>query len=267
FAGNRSVGRLSMPMVARAISRHCLDARLAARAVAKGAAVQCGERLTPQHEEGWIHASGRVRMREGKWLGLKAHYQGLELRAGLEMHLGRGGYVGLTAIEEGRVNVCALLPMGSGGPKAELLPRRLREIGLDAVAERLEQAAVDEASITGISHFELGFQSVFQHSDTLALGDGHSLIPPFTGAGMSMAFESAARALPSLLDWVNDRISWSEAVSTVQSRLRIHFRRRMGWANLVHRALLSRVGPGLLRAGVGWRMLPFDSLVRVLREP
>jgi 2-polyprenyl-6-methoxyphenol hydroxylase-like FAD-dependent oxidoreductase len=206
-----------------------------------------------------------VRAKEGKWLGLKAHYGGLSLQGGLEMHLGRGGYVGLTAIEKGRVNVCALLPAGGGGEKATLLPRRLREIGLHGVAERLESAEVDVGSITGVSHFDLGFQHSDQDDGVIALGDGHSMIPPFTGAGMSMAFEASARALPHLVAWAEGAREWNETAVVVRRVLRQHFVARMRWAALVHRALLSPAGPWLLKAGVGWKWLPFNSLVRALR--
>ena len=265
FCGNESIGSRLLPMAARAISRFRLDERLAERARAAGARVICGTRLTAKPETGWVQASGRVRAKEGKWLGLKAHYEGLRLQGGLEMHLGRGGYVGLTAVENGRVNVCALLPAGGGGEKATLLPRRLREIGLTEVAERLESARVDVDSVTGVSHFDLGFQPMAEPTGTIALGDGHSMIPPFTGAGMSMAFEASARALPHLVNWAEGRMEWSETSRLVRQVLRQHFVSRMRWAAVVHRMLLSPVGPWLLKAGVGWKCLPFNSLVRALR--
>lgn len=265
FSGNESIGSRPLPMAARAISRFRLDERLAERARAAGARVVCGTRLTAKPETGWVQASGRVRAKEGKWLGLKAHYEGLRLQGGLEMHLGRGGYVGLTAVENGRVNVCALLPAGGGGEKATLLPRRLREVGLTAVAERLESAQVDVDSVTGVSHFNLGFQPARDDGGVIALGDGHSMIPPFTGAGMSKAFEASARALPHLMNWAEGRMEWNETSRLVRQVLRQHFVSRMRWAAVVHRALLSPVGPWLLKAGVGWKCLPFNSLVRALR--
>lgn len=265
FAGGNDLGCKSLPMSARAISRFRLDERLANRALAQGATLQCQDRIAAPTTDGWVEATGRRKQAEGNWLGLKAHYLHLPLRAGLEMHLGKGGYVGLTAVEEGRVNVCALLPAGGGGDKQTLLPRKLREIGLHEIAARLERATVDPHSITGVSHFRLGSQGPPREPGKLILGDGHAMIPPFTGAGMSMAFESAAVALPLLVSWSEGRSAWSETVSGIQHALRKHFRNRMGWAAVVHRALLSRWSGQILAASVGWRWVPFDSLVRVLR--
>lgn len=265
FAGVNELGCKSLPMAARAISRFRLDERLAIRALEQGATLQCQDRIATPTTDGWVEATGRRKQAEGNWLGLKAHYHHLPLRAGLEMHLGQGGYVGLTAVEDGRVNVCALLPAGGGGDKQSLLPRKLREIGLHEIANRLDNATVDPHSITGVSHFRLGTQKLPREPGKLILGDGHAMIPPFTGAGMSMAFESAAVALPLLVSWSEGRLAWLEAVHGIQHSLRKHFRARMGWAAVVHRALLSRWGGHVLSASVGWRWVPFDSLVRVLR--
>lgn len=264
YAGNRMVAHRQLPMAARTISRHRLDDRLAAQFEDRGGMLRTGDRVEHPEGEGWVQSTGRLRMKQGKWVGLKAHYFDLKLDEGLEMHLGSRGYVGLTPVEDGRVNVCALLPHASGGEKTTLLPRMLREIGLSHVAERLEQATVDPASITGVHQFATGFQPAGE-GNQLRLGDSHSLIPPFTGAGMSMAFESAARALPWLVRWAKNEIDWSAAVAGIQAELQRHFNKRMFWAGAVHRALLSRAGPWLLRLGVGGKLVPFDSLVRVLR--
>ncbi len=266
FAGNAAVANRQMPLAARAISRFRLDDRLATMATEAGAELRCGERLDLPKEAGWVLAAGRVKQADGNWLGLKAHYRNLPLTAGLEMHLGRGGYVGLTAVEDGLVNVCALLPKatGGGGNKLTLLPQRLQDIGLSAIAERLLRAEVQPESITGVSHFTLGWQPL-ANSGEFVLGDSQAMIPPFTGAGMSMAFEAAARSLPSLVAWAEGRIDWSEATASAQRATAKAFGSRMKWAQLVHRALLSPAGPLLLKASVGWRLAPFDSLVRVLR--
>jgi flavin-dependent dehydrogenase len=141
----------------------------------------------------------------------------------------------------------------------------LREIGLDAVATRLENATIDEASVTGVSHFETGWQPSSDEPGRLVLGDSHSMIPPFTGAGMSMAFESAARSLPFLVEYANGNVAWPETVAKTQLALRRHFTRRMRWAGMLHRVLLSRAGPRILKTAVSSRLLPFDFMVRVLR--
>lgn len=266
FAGDKFASMRTMPMAARAISRHRLDERLASECRNVGVDLRCGSRVEETVEPGWVRAAGRERQSKPKWLGLKAHYLNLRLEAGLEMHLGNGGYVGLTRVEDGRVNVCALLPAAKlAGNKADFLPGQLREIGLHEVASRLERAKVDEASVTGVTHFTTGWQPAANEPGNLVLGDSHSMIPPFTGAGMSMAFESAAQSLPFLIAYSKGETDWLPTASAIQIRLKQHFKKRLWWANVVHRALLSKAGPLLLKTAVRSPLLPFDSLVRVLR--
>jgi menaquinone-9 beta-reductase len=264
FTAKGLIAEKSLPSAAYAISRYALDERLAEAVRAAGGKVCSGQRMEETAEAGWVHAYGRPRDSAGPWLGLKAHYQDLPLVAGLEMHLGRGGYVGLTSVEAGAVNVCALLPAGKWvGSKSEQLPKRLEEIQLSTLARRLESAQLVETSLTGVTHFQLGWQP--PRAGKLMLGDGHSMIPPFTGAGMSMAFEAAARALPWLLKWSHGNATWEDSLQGVQGSLARAFRARMRWADGVHRLLLSKFGPVCLSTTLRQRWFPFNSLVRVLR--
>jgi 2-polyprenyl-6-methoxyphenol hydroxylase-like FAD-dependent oxidoreductase len=216
--------------------------------------------------EGTVLASGR-KMQPGKWIGLKAHYLNLPLHCGLEMHLGNGGYVGLTQVEDNRVNVCALLPapLISGIPREASLPGHLARIGLTDLSKRLDQAEVDAHSITGVSHFSLGWQPSNSRSGHLVLGDRHSMIPPFTGAGMSMAFQASSRAVLALQAWSQNEADWATARSRIEGRMRRDFSLRMALARLVHPLLLRPGGTALLSLMLRGNLLPFDTFVRKLR--
>lgn len=269
FEGEDELLRAELPVPAIGMSRFCLDQRLVGRLEELGGKVETGSRVKPLVDvvgEGVVLATGRPR-RESAWLGLKAHYQGLELTAGLEVHLSGSGYVGLTPVEGGRVNVCGLFHrQGSleGGERRLLLPRAMREVGLSDLAERLEQATVDLDSIKGVNQFLLGWQPRAR-TDELRIGDQAAMIPPFTGNGMSMAFQSALDAVEPLVRWSEGELRWEAAVKEVRRRHRRRFAGRLRWSWLLHGLLLSgsarQVSLGLVRQG--W--LPFEAVYRRLR--
>ncbi len=256
-----------LPEPALAVSRYELDAAMAHALTSAGGCVETGTRVN-HGGDSWVRAYGRQRS-PGKWLGLKAHYMDLSLEAGLEMHMGTGGYAGLTLLGGGRVNVCALLPAGPDekGPRETMLPRRLRAIGLEALAARLDKAAMDSASLTGVTSFALGWQpGPAAAAGALLLGDQAAIIPPFTGNGMTMAMQSALAAAAPLAGWSAGRISWLEACALTHATLRRNFQRRMRWASWLHPLLLHRGGQRVLQAAVATRLLPFDWLFRRLRD-
>lgn len=261
--------RAELPEPAMGLSRFCLDQRLAGRLEELGGEVVTGSRVKSMVDgagAGVVLAMGRPR-RESAWLGLKAHYQGMKLTAGLEVHLSGSGYVGLTPVEGGRVNVCGLFHRRAaleGGERRLLLPKAMREVGLNDLAERLELAEVDLDSIKGVNQFLLGWQPRAR-ADELRIGDQAALIPPFTGNGMSMAFQSALDAVEPLARWSEGALGWEAAVKEVRRRHRRRFAGRLRWSWLLHGLLLSgsarQVSLGLVRQG--W--LPFGAVYRRLR--
>lgn len=260
--------RGDLPEAARGVSRFSLDLRLVERLRELGGEVLTGSRFEGASggREGLVLATGRLR-RDSKWLGLKAHYLNLPLEAGLEVHVTGKGYVGMTEVEGGRVNVCGLFERGEAlgaGGRGGAVVRAVREAGLGDLANRLEAANVDERSVTGVKQFLLGWQPR-AGVDELRLGDQAAMIPPFTGNGMSMAFQGALDAVEPLVAWSKGRMVWRAAVGEVRKACGKRFRARLRWSWLLHGLLLSRGGRqicvGLVRQG--W--LPFESIYRRVR--
>ena len=65
------------------------------------------------------------------------------------------------------------------------------------------------------------------------------MIPPVTGNGMSMAFESAELALEPLTAWSRGEISWAETQSQIARRCDAAFARRLAWARWLQRLILT----------------------------
>lgn len=260
--------RHTLPEPALALGRDVLDQRLAEAFVAAGGELHTRSRLDPQPAPpGRVFAHGRHTVAAGTpWLGLKCHARDMPLSAELEVHLGEHAYVGLCALPDGRINVSGLFRRRSGLAldRDAALSAYLRAVGLDALAERLADAEVDPASRCAVAGLAFGRAPRSGISDRLLLGDAHALIPPFTGNGMTMAFQSAALALDPLLDWVRGAVAWPATVARVGERLRARFRLRLAAAALLHPALLRPRGQAGLSFAARGGLLPVNSLYHAL---
>ncbi len=257
--GDRVVMRARIPCPAIAISRHRLDERLASLFLREGGTLRTGVRLQPDAREGLVWAAGR-RPVAGEWIGLKAHARGLPREADLEMHGGLGGYVGLTEVEEGWTNVCGLFRLDRGlrekGPR--LLASYAARSGMTSLAHAMRGAEWRDDSFCAVAGFALGRQR--GSAGPLVIGDAESLIPPFTGNGMSMAFEAAEAAVDPLVDWAEGRLAWQGAVARVRARLRKRFALRLAVAAAVHPWILSERGQCCIRSLASASLLPFRTL-------
>lgn len=262
--GNRPTATHRLPSPALGLSRHVLDARLARRFVALGGELRTGSRRSiPADSAGIVWANGRRRAMRSPWLGLKVHVHDLPLRSGLELHLGARCYVGLTRIEAGAVNVCglfaraALRQRGSG-----LLLSYLEHAGLETLAQRLAAARIDEASFCAVA--AIGFDRRVPAARAMQIGDANAMVPPFTGNGMAMAFQSAEAALPSLVAYAFGGMEWPAAHLAVQIALQRKFRVRLATAGALHPFLLERPRQRWLAALSRRRLLPFRALYAAL---
>jgi flavin-dependent dehydrogenase len=252
-----------LPQPALGISRHQLDARLAERFVKLGGHLRCAERARPEPAEGLVWTAGR-RPRTGRWIGLKAHIR-IATATDLEMHSGNNGYCGLAGVEDGWTNVCGLFLLdreitARGG---ELLPAYLEAGGQPQLAAALRTAEWRNGSFSSVAGFELGAQPAVP--GLMCVGDAESMIPPFTGNGMSMAFQAAERALPPLTSWADGGTSWDAARRSVATGLRRGFRRRLLAAALMHRALFHSGMREAIASLASARLLPFHAMLPLVR--
>jgi hypothetical protein len=65
------------------------------------------------------------------------------------------------------------------------------------------------------------------------------MIPPITGNGMSMAFESAELAVAPLVAWSQGKLSWHEARKIIAHNCDAAFARRLAWAKWLQRIILT----------------------------
>lgn len=263
-AGGRVIHRDTLPAAAMGISRYVLDERLRERLEELGGIVETGVRARALPMEGLVWAAGR-RPRPGTWIGLKAHVANLPISADLEMHSATNGYAGLAAVEDGWVNVCGLFRIDHSidAKGSNLLEAYLEAGGNSRLANMLRRAEWRSGSFSAVAGFELGRQPAMP--GLLCLGDAESMIPPFTGNGMSMAFQAAETACEPLVSWASGECSWQTVMNTVRSGLRRRFRKRLAVAGVLHHFLMETRGRSLIQSLSGTSLLPFKPMLSLVR--
>ncbi len=264
FDSGRLIHRDELKTPALGISRFLLDERLRDRAETLGAIVRSGVRCKPGPRDGLVWTAGR-RPRNGAWIGLKAHFRNLPKAADLEMHAGRNGYAGLAPVEDGWTNVCGLfrIDRAISAIGADLLPAYLEAGGNSKLAALLRAGECRTGSFSAMAGFELGRQPTAP--GLLALGDAESMIPPFTGNGMSMAFQAAECAVGPLVAWSRGEQAWQDAANIVRAAVARKFKRRLAVAGMLHPLLLDAGGRSLLQSLARARLLPFQPMLALVR--
>lgn len=259
FRGNSLLRENRLPTPALSISRHLLDSRLHNMAKAKGANILTSSRqkISP-HTPGTIWAAGRKPI-NGTWIGLKAHLRGFQTTSHLEMHSGPTGYLGITPVENGWYNACGLFRIDRSitARHADLLPAYLQKNGNTRLADLLATAEWKVGSFTAVAGFGLGLQET--PPGILTLGDSHAIIPPFTGNGMTMAFQSAEIALPILARFAEGKLDWQTTCSSISAIHRKTFQKRLTAAKFLHPLLFKNASLPLLKHAP---LTPILNLIR-----
>lgn len=191
--------RFALPEPAFSLSRYALDRLLLDAAVHCGAKVKMETRKADDClGQPVVIAHGRhARARKGgRLFGFKAHFRG-PVEDAVEMFFFRGGYVGVSPVEDGAVNVCGLAPeellRAEGFRPEPLFPESLRE-----------RLAPLERSFDWLVTGPMVFHEKFDRTaEAYLAGDALGFVDPFTGSGIlsalvtgKLAGRSAARSVP-----------------------------------------------------------------------
>ena len=257
------VRRLAKP--ALCLSRFTMDATLANHFRQSGGELREHDRWRDDNldQPGIVHASGRrpcPQENGARWFGLKIHARNAILKADLEMHLVKDGYIGLCRLPEGVVNICGLFRArrASEGPMPPWGDSLRGEIGT-CLRERLDAAVFDESSFCSVAGLGLRPQRA-QGQPGCYIGDALTMIPPVTGNGMSMAFESAALALEPLTAFSLGETTWEKAQKRIAGQCDHAFTARLFWARWLQwmmfaPALRGQLGAWALRSNFLWRIM------------
>jgi menaquinone-9 beta-reductase len=253
-----AIRQLSEP--ALSLSRYALDALLAERLRQLGGELKENERWRgSEFSEGIVRATGR-RLQpvvDGwRWFGLKVHARNVALTADLEMHLSPTEYVGMSRLKDGEVNICGLFRRHStAGDAAPGWQETLRGAMGSHRHQRLAGAVFDEDSFCSVAGLSLERRRAAASGECCA-GDAITMIPPVTGNGMSMAFESAEMAIEPLAGYSAGEMSWDNAQRTIARRCDDAFARRLAWAAFSQRIMfMPRLQNALVLFAPRWQWL------------
>jgi flavin-dependent dehydrogenase len=179
---------------------------------------------------------GFVRDHSHRSFGFKRHYRGTTTEPVIELYSFRGGYLGVSPIENGQTNICGLVHESrlaglKGRWDAFVDTIRGEEKRLDALYSRHEPAQDGFLSSEPVI---FRARSPVEHG-VFMIGDASGIVDPLTGNGMAMAIQSAAIAAPHVLravegkrdesayrrahaQFFDRRIRWSRRVAMILSR-------------------------------------------------
>jgi len=144
---------------------------------------------------------------------------------------------------------------GALPPRAELL----RGAPGTPLRARLESAEFDEGSFCAVAGLSLRPQRA-ERQQECCIGDALTMIPPVTGNGMSMAFESARIAIEPMAAYSRGETTWARGQQSVARECDRHFAKRLRWATWLQAMMFAPV----LRHGLANPVLGSQSIWRVM---
>lgn len=240
FSGKSSFPQKKLPEPALCLSRYVLDDLLAQEFSRLGGKLHSHSRWAESFGDGIVRATGRRAQKtvEGwRYFGLKVHAQNVEMQADLEMHFLPNGYVGVCQLSGGAVNICGLFRSRTTLSDLSTQWRDwLKGPRGSTLEARLSGAIFDETSFCSVAGLSLEPQRAIDKNEC-CIGDSLTMIPPVTGNGMSMAFESAELAIEPIKEYCAGEISWREAQIQIARRCDEAFASRLVWARRLQNGL------------------------------
>jgi flavin-dependent dehydrogenase len=170
-----------------------------------------------------------------KLVGFKTHLRGAEIESGVcEIYFFRGGYGGLSRVENGLANHCFLIQteiVKKFGGDAEKIVRDV--VFQNERAAAMMKNAQADFDWLAVSVDGFGAKDLNPARGLLAIGDAGAFIDPFTGSGMLMALESGELLAKSVAE---NNFSPAEIAANYQIGHAEKFRRRLFVCSLMRRA-------------------------------
>jgi flavin-dependent dehydrogenase len=294
---------LPLPGPAWGVSRHALDAKLHEMAKAAGVRIRFPITVTRVNtipggflvdgrgrsatsgQSSWqwearlaVNACGRHRLRavreqesdrpSSASVGIKSHFLNRDGSPVVDLYFFRGGYVGIAPIEDGRLNVAALLfdfdhkQLDVGRTLAHILANASDRIPV--LARRL--ADTQPIPGTQASAYPVIARTMPRYWNGLpGIGDAVAVVPPFLGGGMAMALRTAELGVPLADAFLAGKLTMAEWKRKHLQTMARAYAGLHRWSGLLERALMhAMLSAWMLRFGA---MAPkvAERFVRVIR--
>ncbi|MEZ4774728.1 MAG: NAD(P)/FAD-dependent oxidoreductase [Bacteroidia bacterium] len=197
------------------------------------------------------------------YLGIKYHMNWDVADDLVELHTFRGGYCGVSRVEEGRTNVCYMMERsvfkaagGMEGAEKKVLGQNpwLREVFENGKRLFDKPITINEISFAPKSRVTDGI---------IMIGDAAGMITPLCGNGMAMAIRSGWMAAPWVEKFIRQKINRQQMIEGYSKEWNEEFRMRM-WLG---RRLQSVFGnPSLTNLSVRFLAKQPDLLQSIVRQ-
>lgn len=175
--------------------------------------------------------------KKSPWLAVKSHYKGNFPDDAVGLHNFKGGYCGVSKVENNILNICYLTSFESFKKfkniedfKEKIVTRNPH---LKNILQNSESIFEKPLTISQIS-FEKK-NNVENH--ILMTGDTAGLIHPLCGNGMAMAIHSAKLASECVSDFLNRKISREEMETQYQKLWNTNFKKRLIYGRFLGKVL------------------------------
>ena len=239
FSGTKKV-EFQLPVPSGSCSRYNLDSMLLERAKSKGAraltetavaslriprhpsanyelSLSNGQTIQSRH---LIIGTGRIprimdvdtEKTPCKYMGFKAHFEGINLDSGVEIHSFAGGYVGVSKVDSKTTNIACIVKMDHVEklPQPETFMLQLQKDGsVPAFKKKLANAQMIFPNWLIGRVPEFGIRSNPSWERVFWIGDAAGSIPPVCGDGLGIAVTSGCMAADYFLKF--DAIAFKKA--------------------------------------------------------
>lgn len=184
---------------------------------------------------------------KNSYLGIKSHFKGIELEPVVELYFFDGGYLGISSIEGGMINVAALL-------KRSAFPNTPKTIlgWIEAACSRNPELQHKLANAVPVAGSEAAVAPVLLNRKPLAwdlfphIGDAALMIPPLCGDGMSIALRSAQLCAPLAHSYLKREITLAAWQHKYSQLVKQQFNGPRQWGRLLQWLASKPLMPGLL---------------------
>ena len=216
-------------------------AKLVEREISRSedANAQSERKLNPEnqklHAENKSQIANRKSQIQNRLIGFKTYFKNVELEKGrCEIYFFRGGYGGLSFVENNRANHCFLIRADVvkefAGDADKIVERVIFQ---NRRARETMENATPMFDWLAVSVDGFGLKNLNPAKNLFAVGDAAAFIDPFTGSGMLMAFESAE----ILAGTIAENSLAPEKIAGIYKILhRRRFQRRLRVCSLLRRA-------------------------------
>jgi len=236
--------QIPFPPGAYSISRRELDWFLAKKLEEEGGRLQTHSRVRTIGE-GVVLATGRSvtpHVNGWRYFGLKCLVSNVQIDPTvLQLHFFENGYIGLASTGPGEANLCGLFR--SRLPVSELKSQwqqYLKGPSGSPLSETLQKATFESQSLHTMAG--LSAKPAKVPNCPIRIGDAASMIAPFTGRGMAIAFQTALLAAPPITNYARGEVSWSSAGDAIARSYRQGIRFPAVVASFLQDFLFLRAG-------------------------